>query len=236
MTKTAEAHDSHVGSMGGHDGLEAKLGGLTTQLKDFQESPHYKLLTSGANTIASRFYDANKNPETGELILTEDLAKKLAQQHWDSATTMVGLNYLKLSKEAVDKLKEVKDPASGKSQWDTMMADHLGTDVDRLYETLKGRSVVKPEEIATVLARPIYEPHAQVFTSKVITNNIKTMTDAEAVLRYVAQLKRESPRQLESVAVPTAIKSVEDAQRLYGAVVGALHRDYKPAPRAAGGH
>ena len=200
---------------------------LTKQVRDFQDSPTFRLLKTSLHKVAVDYYHSKDGTEAKELMLDETKSRELAGKLWDVAAEHIAVNYLKLKADRINELKEQKDPASGKPQWDNFIREHLGIDKEGFYEAIKTRGIVKPEEIDTLL-RPIYEAHANATTTKIITSKIDSLEKAQALLKYIADLKRANPKTYEGVTVPTVIKSVEEAQRLYASVIQLLSRDYKP--------
>jgi len=200
---------------------------LTKKVRDFPDSPTFRLLKTSLNKVATDYYHSTDGTEAKELQLDETKARELADKLWNVASEHIAVNYLKLKADRIKELKEEKDPANGKPQWESFVREHLGIDKEALYEAIKTRGIVKPEEI-DALIRPIYEAHANVVTTKLITSKIDNLEKAQALLKYVADLKRVNPKTYEGLTVPSAIKSVEEAQRLYGSVIQLLSRDYKP--------
>jgi len=200
---------------------------LTGKIKGITESPTFRLLKTSLSKVAGDYYHSVDGNEAKELVLNESRARELADKLWEVAATHIAVNYLKLKEAQIQELKEMKDPASGKSQWETFIREHLGIDKDGIYESLKTRGVVKPEEIDT-LVRPIYEQHANVIATKMVTPAIDTMEKAQAALRYLGDLKKAHPQAYEGVNIPTTFKSVDEAQRLYVSLARALPPDSKP--------
>ena len=191
-----------------------KVENTLNDVRGFQDRPHFKLLKSGLNRIASEFYNANAvkgaDGKAQELILDEDKAKKIADQLWNTAADMVAVNYLKMKGDAIKSLKEGKD-GSGQSNWETLMVAELGIDKERLYQALKTRGRVTPEEIP-VLYNAILEQYTNAANSKLITTRIKELSDAQAVAEYVNLLKDILPEAFAGVKFPTRITGVQEAQ------------------------
>jgi len=201
---------------------------LTQKVRDFPDSPTFRLLKTSLHKVASdEYHSVNGDTKTKELVLDETKARDLANKLWDVAANHIAVNYLKLKEDRIKELKAEKDPASGKSQWEAFIRDHLGIDKDSLYEAIKTRGTVKPEELDTLI-RPIYEQHATAVTTKMITSKVDSIEKAQALLKYIAELKKANPKTYEGLNVPTAIKSVEEGQRLYASVIPLLSKDYKP--------
>ncbi|MBI2101692.1 hypothetical protein HYT53_03690 [Candidatus Woesearchaeota archaeon] len=206
---------------------------LTTKVKDFQDSPSFRLLQNSLHKVATDYYDAvDGKAETKELVLDETRARDLANKLWDTAAEQIVVNYLAKGKPSKIKelmsLKDEKDPATGKPQWESFIREHLGMNRDELYEALKTRSVVKRGEIDAVIVKPIYDAHANAFTSKAVATKIDSIEKANAALDYLKQLKNANPKTYEAFNIPTTVNSVEQAQRLYVSATQLLSKDYKP--------
>ena len=204
---------------------------LTSKVRDVPESPTFRLLKTSLHKVASDYYHSvngdSEDSKTKELVLNETRARELAGKLWDTAAEHVAVNYLKLKADKIKELKEGKDPASGKSLWEAFIRDQLGIDKETLYDAIKTRGIVKPEEIESLI-KPIYDAHASTVTTKIITSKIDSLEKAQALLNYIADLKNANPKTYEGVTVPKTIKSVEESQRLYASVIQLLSKDYKP--------
>ena len=199
----------------------------TKQVRDFQDSATFRLLKTSLDKVARDYYHSTNGSEAKELILDEKKSKELADKLWNVAAEHIAVNYLKLNAERIKELKATKDPASGKPQWDSFIREHLGIDRDSIYEAIKTRGIVRPEELDAML-RPIYEAHANTVTTKIVTSKIDSLENGQAVLKYIADLKAANPKTFEGLTVPTTFKGVEEAQRLYASVIQLLPRDYTP--------
>lgn len=205
---------------------------LTQKVRGIADTPQFKLLVRSLHTKASRFYEKNTSPEAPELVMDEAKARELADELFDVAATHIAVNYLKLKPEAIAKLKGEKDPASGKPQWAAFIKEHLGVNADDIYEELKTRGAVKPQEI-DALINPIYQAHARAFTTKAATTYIDSIEKATSALEYLRELKKVQPKTLEGLNIPKAVKSTDEATRLYVSAIQAISRDYKPNVAAA---
>ena len=210
------------------DNLEQIVGfdNLTKQVKGFQDSPTFKLLKTMLHKTATEYYHSEDGAAGKELLLNEKKSKELAGILFDVAAKHIAVNYLKLNEDQIKQLKEIKDPANGKTQWESFIREHLGADKDSIYEAIKTRGIIKPEEIDSLIS-PIYQAHAQVATTKMLTSKIDTIEKAQALMNYIKDLKGQNPKTFEGLTIPT-IKSAEEAQRFYAGVIPGLSKDYVP--------
>lgn len=200
---------------------------LTQEVRGVQDNFTFRLLKTSLYKVATNYYHSENGSEAKELVLDESKAKKLAKTLWDVAAEHIAINYLKLNKDKIELLKDQKDPASGKPQWEAFIREHLGIDENGIYDAIKNRGVVRPEEI-DALINPIYGAHANTATTKMITSKIDSLEKAQALLAYLKDLKKENPKTYEGVTVPSVIKSVQEAQGIYASVIPLLSKDYKP--------
>lgn len=222
------AHNAHANP--GVHGLEAIVGfdGLTERIKDFPTSGQFKMLIRSLNARVQNFYNENVPDGQTDLHLDEANARKLSKELFDVLANHIAVNYLGLKAERIKELKEQKDPASGKPQWISFIREHAGIDDEGIYEALKTRGTIGPREISE-LARPIYERHAEAFTTKAATSYVDSMERSTQALEYLRKLKAAQPKTLEALSVPTTVKSTDEATRLYVSAIQLLSRDYKPS-------
>lgn len=207
--------------------LEERVGvfdSLATAVRDFPHSESYGALKTELILKATEFYKSQPKGTDGQLALGEKGAKDLANLLWNFAAQHVAKNYLHMSDKDIEAKKNGKDPASGKSNYETLMAGILGIDEDALYNNLKTRGTVSAEQIST-LAAPLYETHDRVDTSKRTSKDIKDNKDGDAALGYIKQLKGLFPKALEGLTVPSTFTSVDEVKQLYATAVRAIPRD-----------
>ena len=201
-----------------------KFDRMTNEIRDFQESPAFKLLVKGLTSVANDFYKVN-SPD-GDLKLDDTKAKDLSNKLWDTATQMVAVNYLKLNDEKIKALKDTKNPADGNSGWDNLMTSLLGTDKETLYRTINTRQVVKPQEL-DALVKPVYDNFANSHTSKLITKEVKDLKTAQALVDYAVKIKEMYPKAAQAVNINRNPADTREATQTYAQMIQVPPRDVK---------
>lgn len=232
---------------GGKEGLEGKIevfDSLSTSVREFPESHSYKTLESGLIAKATELYQKHKGAD-GILKFNgdEEVAKTFAKELFAFAADHVAKQYVqvKFTEEEIKKMRETKDPASGKSQYENFIVSLLGIDEEAYHNQLKTRGKIDPKEINTLVA-PIYETHDRVDTSKRTAKDIKDNRDADGALGYLRQLKARFPKALERLGIPSTYASVEEVRGLIASAARAIPRDmpislaHQSAYAGAGAH
>lgn len=204
-----------------------KFDGTANAVRDFPESTEYKILKTGLIDRATKYFKDDKGELQPELTINEDKARKMAKDFWEFMSGYVAKNYLKMSDQdiaAKKAQKNTKDPASGKSLFDTVITDIVGVDEDAIYANLKTRGSVTAEQIPTIVS-PIYESHDRRDTTKRTGIVIKDNKDADAGLAYLRDLKKAYPKALAPLNIPTTYRTIEEVQGLVASAARAVPRD-----------
>lgn len=204
-----------------------KFDSTANAVRNFPESPEYKILKTGLIDKANKYFKNDKGELQAELAIDEGKARAMAKDFWAFMSEYVARNYLKLSDSdiaAKKAQKDPKDPASDKSVFDTVITDIVGVDEDAIYSNLRTRGSVTAEQIPTLVS-PIYESHDRRDTTKRTSQIIKDNKDADASLAYIKELKRTYPKALSALSVPTTYRTIEEVQGLVATVARAIPRD-----------
>ena len=206
--------------------LEERVGkfdSLANAVRDFPDSEEFKILKTGLMSKANAYFtkDGKLQPE---ITIDDTKAKAMAADFWKYVSEYVAKNYLKLTDGDIATKKTKKDPASGKSVFDSVITDIVGVDEDAVYTSLKTRGSVTAENANTLVSQ-IYESHDRRDTSKRTGQAIKDNNDADAALAYIRELKIRFPKALAPLSVPTTYRSIEEVQGLVGSAARAVPRD-----------
>jgi len=208
---------------GNLEAVVEELDGMSNSYKDFPDTSGVTTLGSALNEVTNRHYNANKTA-SGVWNIGDSGAKSLADDLWNTAADIVARHYLGISEEEIAQLKANKDPASGDPNWDNFMSQHLGTDKDGFYNTLKNRAILRAQQVPELYGA-LADAHVNAVRNKLLSTNIKTNEDADRIFNYLRILKAEFPKALEGLNIPTTYTSVEEVRTLAGTALQAIPRD-----------
>lgn len=204
--------------------------GLTKDLKRIARKGD-KVLMGLLDRYVSDYFEQHKNPETGILKFEDDNEKReFAHNMWEKAAEHIAEKYLKMKKEDIAELKKLKDPENpDKSQFENMMQQYMGgIDKETMYDQIETILSVSADTKGNLYA-PLYQGHIASRTSKHIERKVKTMEDAQKLLRYAGIVAQHNPVTFEGYRVPTKVKSVREAADHYAKeVVQKVPHAYDP--------
>ena len=216
-----------------HKTLEETVGvdfpALTSRIKKFPDSAPITSLHSRLNEIATTYFHKGKDAETGKLTFNgkNDL-KEFSESLWMEAADHIAQKYLGLTADKLKELKASKDPSDPKKTlYESFIEHQVGLEKTAFYDAVKSRKTITARDIEPIINQ-LYEAHVNTATSKMITSSISDVGTAQALLKYLHQLKAELPEAFKNIKLPEPgqIKNVQEVQGLYGNIVSALPPDY----------